>query len=101
MNPIELIDWGLIGYSTLWILGLSLIMAAISFADYTAKRMGIRLRMILQSPSYQLAINAGLVLFCSGMLGRDGTGWERLLWGILGLIFTYQAVSAWRRWVGR
>src|SRR5438270_2449851 len=36
MSNLNLIDWRLVGFSALWIIGLSVLLAAFSFADYTA-----------------------------------------------------------------
>jgi putative inorganic carbon (HCO3(-)) transporter len=80
-----MIDWIWVGTSSLWITGLALILAAVSWGD--CRRRGARLplkrawRAILGDDWSR----AGALLVCGGMaLGRGG--WpERALWIALGL----------------
>jgi len=37
MNGLELIDWRLVGFASLWIAGLSVVLTALGFADYHAR----------------------------------------------------------------
>ena len=97
MSSLDLIDWRLVGFSALWITGLSLILAAFSFGDYIASQRRLRTRDVLRWPGYQAAINSGLVLFCVGLIGSAHTWWEQLLWAVLAVAFGYQAWGAWRR----
>jgi hypothetical protein len=92
-----LIDWRLVGFSALWILGLSVLLATISFADYTANTEGVRLRDALGRRSYQAAIYAGLTLFGFGLAGTAGSWWETAIWIVLGLAFAF---LSWRTWRG-
>lgn len=97
MTNLDLIDWRLVGFSALWIVGLSIELAALSFADYMAAQQGLRTRTVLGQPGYQAAINGGLVLFCLGLLGSARAWWEQLLWLALAAAFAYQTWAAWRR----
>ena len=99
MNNLELIDWRLVGFSSLWILGLSLILVAFSAADYEAsqERAQARTRDMLRMPRYQAALHAGMLLVCLGLLGSAHTWWEGVLWLGLTLAFAFQAWQAWRR----
>ncbi len=94
MSNLGLIDWGLVSFSALWIVGLSIILAACSFADYNAAEQRLRTRTVLRGPSYQAAINAGLVLFCLGLMGSSRAWWEQLLWSALAITFAYLAIAA-------
>jgi hypothetical protein len=96
MRNLDLIDWRLVLFSALWIVGLALLLAAFSFADYAAHERHTRTRAVLAEPGYQLAVNAGLVLFCLGLSGRVRAGWETALWIVLASAFTYQGALAWR-----
>jgi hypothetical protein len=91
-----MVDWYLVGFSALWILGLSLMLATLSYADYEAYRRQARTRDVLAEPGYQLALNAGLSLFCLGLLGSARAWWERALWVVLALAFSVQVVRAWQ-----
>lgn len=95
MSNIALIDWRLVGFGTLWIVGLSVVLAALSFGDYVAAQQRVRLRAVLVWPEYHAAISAGLVLFCLGLIGSSRAWWEQLLWAALAIAFSYQAWHAW------
>ena len=99
MNNLELIDWRLVGFSALWVLGLSIILAAWSAADYEASQgpSHARTRDVLRTPRYQAGLNAGMLLFCLGLLGSAHTWWEGALWLLLAVAFGFQAWQAWRR----
>lgn len=89
-----MIDWRLVGFSSLWILGLALVLAALSLADYDANQQRKRVRAVLREAGYQLTLNAALTLFCLGLLGSVRTWWELVLWVGLALAFAYQAGRA-------
>lgn len=95
MSNLSLIDWPLVGFSVLWILGLAVVLTVLGFAYYEAETSGERLRDRLRRPGPQLAMNSGLALFCAGMAGTSGSWWERGLWGALCLAF------GWYAWVAR
>jgi hypothetical protein len=89
-----MIDWRGVGFATLWIVGLAVLLAAVSLADYEAHQRQARLRTVLGGGGYPLALNAALTLFCLGMLGSGRAGWEKALWLGLALAFAYQAGHA-------
>ncbi len=91
MENLSLIDWRMVGFAALWILGLAIVLSALGFASYEARPAGEKLRERLKRPGYQRAINAGLTLFCLGMAGTAGSWWERILWGLLGAAFAFYA----------
>ena len=97
MAGLGLIDWRLVGFAALWITGLSVVLAALSFADYTASQEGWRTRAVLGRPVYQLALDVGLLLFCLGLAGSARAAWELLLWVALAMVFAYQGWAAWRQ----
>jgi hypothetical protein len=95
MTP-NTIDWRLVGFSALWILGLSVLLATLSFADYTAHVERVRVRDALRRRSYQAAMFAGLMLFAAGVAGAAHSWWETTLWALLGCAFAFLAWRAWR-----
>jgi drug/metabolite transporter (DMT)-like permease len=97
MSNLDLIDWRLVGFSALWLGGLSVILAAFSFGDYTASQRRLRTRAVLAWPGYQAAFNGGLVLFCLGLMGSAFVWWQQALWAVLAVAFGYQTWAAWRR----
>jgi hypothetical protein len=92
-----MIEWVSVGFGAAWILGLSLILAAASLANYLAHRVNGRLRDVLAERGFQIAINLGLALFCVGWLDSADAAWERALWGMLAVHFAVQAWLAQRR----
>ena len=91
-----MIDWRLVGFSALWIVGLSINLAAMGFAYADSAERSAGFRTVLAGPRYQMAWNVGMTLFCLGLLGGAGAWWEYLAWAVLGLVFGYQAFAAWR-----
>lgn len=96
MSQLDLIDWRLLGFSALWLSGLALLLAAVSFADYAAHARQTKTRAVLGEPGYQVALNAGLLLFCLGLVGSAQNWWEQALWLLLAAAFAYQGWQAWR-----
>ena len=78
-----MIDLPAVAANTLWILGLSLALAALSWAHYTASQRGTRLRRELAHPAPRTALDAGLLLFCAGLAATSTRWWERALWILL------------------
>ncbi len=90
-----MIDWGNVFENGLWLIGLALILAALSFGDY------IRTEARLPAGSIWRAIlfwaRVGGLLLCAGMALTVGSWLERGLWALLGLGVIYE----WWRWRGR
>ncbi len=93
---LELIDWAGVGFSAMWILGLSVNLAALGMADYHRARTGHRLRDVWAEPGYQLAHNAGMMLVCLGLIGSARALWEQIIWGALVLAFAAFGWQAYR-----
>ena len=90
----RMIDWYSVGFGALWILGLGLVTAALSFANYLASQQKRRFRQALEMPACRIMIDLGLVFFCLGLAGGVSAVWERLLWAILALMFALQTWQA-------
>ena len=96
-----MIDWVSVGFGATWILGLSLILAAVSLANHLAGRDQRRLWDILTQGGFPVAVNLGLALFCLGWLDGADAAWEKALWGLLALSFAVQGWLAQRERRGR
>ncbi|MCX6071629.1 MAG: hypothetical protein NTU91_12365 [Chloroflexi bacterium] len=94
MQNLDLIDWGLVGFSSLWIGGLALILSALGMADYHAAVSHVTMRQVLAEAGYRVAIDLGMTFFCVGMLGMAVAWWERVLWGLLAVAFLAYALGA-------
>lgn len=89
-----MIDWINVGFGALWIIGLSVILAALSIAEYQRTTESISWREALKRRGFQIAFNVGLMLFCFGWAGMTREVWEQVVWGLLGIAFAYYAWSA-------
>jgi hypothetical protein len=88
-----MIDWYSVGFGALWILGLGLVTAALSFAYYLASQQKLRFRQALEMPACRIMIDLGLIFFALGWTGSVSSTWERIVWAVLALVF---AVQTWR-----
>jgi hypothetical protein len=86
-----MIDWFSVGFGALWILGLGLVVAGLSLANYLGSRHTYKFRQALRTTACRIMIGLGLVLFCIALAGSVSTVWEHLLWAILALIFAIQS----------
>lgn len=92
----ELIDWPGVARNALWILGLSIALAAWSQLSWWAAAHHVKIRRALNFSRFQAPFSAGLTLFCASLAWGAVRWWERGLWIILGLAFLWQTISAWR-----
>jgi len=90
-----MIDWWFVAVNALWILGLSIVLAAFSYHDWLRRETGRRWKEVRAQPSWQFPFSGGMLLFCLGMgLGHETAWWERTLWGLLAASFAWQTVAA-------
>lgn len=87
----DAIDWPALARGILWIVGLSISLAAFSHMRWTAQQMGVPLRTALGWDSFLAPFFAGLVLFSAGLAWGATRPWETAAWGILAVLFAWQA----------
>ena len=76
-----MIDWWRVFTNSLWILGLSTLLAAFSYNDWLATETGQRRRDLFKEPAWRLPCSLGLFLTCAGwMLSQADRWWEKVLW---------------------
>jgi hypothetical protein len=78
-----MIDIWLVASNGLWIAGLSVLLATLSWASWAAsleRADGVRLGTVLDRPGLRRAWGLGLVLFCAGMAATGRAWWEWTLW---------------------
>ena len=63
-----MIDWFSVAANSLWILGLSVLLATLSYSDWKRSEKKLSLRAVLGEFMPSLCINIGLLLFCLGLL---------------------------------
>lgn len=90
------IDWAALARNALWIVGLSVVMAAWSYTSWLAARRGVRWRRALGWPGFEAAAAIGFALFSAGLAWSASRSWERLLWIVLALLFLGQIAAGWR-----
>ena len=93
-----MIDWYGVFHNALWVLGLGIVLASLSYADWRRGTLAPKqgLRQALGWPRFQAAFGLGMVCFCAGLALGSTRWWEIAAWAILGLLFAWQAVAAWR-----
>jgi hypothetical protein len=89
-----MIDWVNLGFNSLWILGLSLVLAVTSMMYYHSRSHGKSFREVWNTPRYQRGLNIGLTLFSLGLLGTAQPLPEKIIWGFFMLWFAYQIWEA-------
>jgi len=94
-TSLSLIDWWLVFSAGLWILGLSVVVAAFSYHHWLAKEGNRGLRRQFREPTWSVSFATGMTLVSAGFaLGRVVAWWERALWLVMMLSFGWQLAQA-------
>ena len=80
----------------LWILGLAMILAALSWASWVAHEQQHTFIRVLSQAGSQRALCGGLALFCAGLAATRHGLWVRVMWGLLAVMWLGLGV-----WAGR
>lgn len=91
-----LIDWPGVARNALWILGLSIVLAAWSYVWWDAGQRQVRRRHALDWPLLQVPVSLGFLLFASSLCWGAQAVWARVAWAALGLAFAWQTIAGWR-----
>lgn len=92
----QLIDWVGVARNGLWILGLSIALAAFSYTVWLAPQRRTSLRRALNWGGFSVPFALGLLLFAAGLAWGATAAWERVAWIVLAVAFAWQAVAGWR-----
>jgi len=92
----NLIDWPALCRNALWILGLSIVLAAWSYASWLAAQRRVRVWRTTNWPVFVVPASAGLLLFAISLAWGATRTWERALWVIIAMAFVAQLVQGWR-----
>jgi hypothetical protein len=95
-----MIDWYGLFCNAVWILGLAVVLAAMGMANFQTRIQGVKLRRALISSGFQLPFGVGMFLFCLGVFLSSQAWWERVLWGLLAVLFAGQVIWLWRNGSG-
>ena len=83
-----MIDWWAVATTGLWILGMSILLAAFSYHDWLARETGRRRRDLFNEFSFRLPCTCGIFLACVGWgLGQAGRWWERAFFFLIAASF--------------
>jgi hypothetical protein len=91
-----LIDWPSLARNALWILGLSIVLAAWSYASWLAARRRVRAWRAIEWSVFVVPVSGGLMLFAASMAWGATRAWERILWIVLVLAFLAQMAQGCR-----
>ena len=93
------VDFAYLGAHFLWILGLSLLLAAFSYHVWRSQETARPLSDEFLEPSWRLAVNAGLLLIALSItvMPRAEPWWARLIALLFALTFTFFGVLRWRQ----
>lgn len=91
------LDWAYLGAHFLWIFGLSLILAAISYHRWLDQEMRRPFSAQFREPSWQLAVSVGLSLVALSItvMPRNERWFIRLIALIAALIFASFGARSW------
>jgi hypothetical protein len=96
------VDWQALLFNTLWVLGLSFVLAGLCVKSYAgllaAAEPASDVQRVHQSlvGSAPVLLRVGLILFCSGLFCLSTTTWERVAWA-LALALAVKDLIRWLR----
>ena len=85
-----MIDWANLAGNALWILGLSLALATLSYSSWQASITREKFFTSLSHPGPQASLDVAGALFCAGLAATSAVLWQKALWAVLGIIFLVQ-----------
>ena len=94
-----MIDWFGVFHNALWIVGLAVVLAALSYADWRRRLATPRrsFRQALAEPGFQATASLGFALFCAGLALGSTQWWQIAAWVALGLVFAWLGLTGWRQ----
>jgi putative copper export protein len=93
-----MIDWVNLAFNALWIFGLSILLAAVSYHRWLAWEQDGAFRELMSRRSWKLPFASGMLLVCGGVAGGIvERGWERAIWTALGAFYAYQLMLVLRQ----
>jgi hypothetical protein len=91
-----MISWQSVTFNGFWILGLALILAALSYHYWLTGQENRQLRLQLSEGGFLKPLWLGLVFIGIGLIGTSQQSWEMALWGILTLIALVYLIGLFR-----
>lgn len=85
-----MINWTNLAFNSLWVFALALALSTLGFARWEAFTQEIKLKQVLQQRHWVIALNVAGSIFTIGMCLIADVLWERIVWGIMALLFLLQ-----------
>lgn len=90
-----MIDWVFVVVNALWIVGLSILLAAWSYLDWLAQETRTPRRALFKRPGWTMPANGGMVLVSLGIAANpDLYWWQRAVWAVCLVWFGWRFVLA-------
>jgi hypothetical protein len=86
------IDWPALIRGAVWILGLSICLAAWSYATWWAGVHRVSWRRAVAMPIFTVPFFVGLALFSAGLAWGLDRLWMRVLWAVIGVWCVWEIV---------
>lgn len=88
-----MIDWVNLGSNALWIFGLSIALATLSYASWDASIHHEKLHTQLKKPGLIVSLNLAGLFFSLGMAATSSSILVAILWLILAILFAAQIIG--------
>jgi putative inorganic carbon (HCO3(-)) transporter len=92
-----MIDWPFVLSNSAWLVGLAMLFAGVSLADYTSSNRRLSLKEAWRSMAGNGWVRLGGLLFCAGMGLSSDVWWQKGLWALLCLNIIYEWWRAGKR----
>lgn len=69
--------------NALWVMGLAVLLATLSWAHWAAGVAEVRFRRVLGRTGVRRVVDLGLALFCAGLAATSRVWWQWVAWGVL------------------
>jgi hypothetical protein len=89
-----MIDWWDVLANSLWIIGLAVAVATLSYAAWGATVEGEKTTAWLKRPALQTALQLAVLLVCLGLAGTSSRLWVTILWLVLAVAILAQTIMA-------
>ena len=91
-----MIDWAMVAANSLWILGLAIGLATLSYASWDAWATHETFLQRLNRPAPQGVLALAGFLFCLGLAATSKVTWQVVVWLVLAGLFLWQVWLALR-----
>jgi hypothetical protein len=91
-----MIDWPNLFANSLWIFGLALALAVLSYASWQSSLVHGSMRQYVGLPRTQALLNLAGILFSAGLAATSQRWWEIGLWLLIAVAFFIQICLIWR-----